>query len=172
MLLMELLMKLNIKIILFNVKKGSGTLTIKDRFSVDTHEIKVIFTKTDNFKKLVEKLSQKEDKAYMDSFKFFSDNYVAFFHSYKQNEESSKKCNINNNNPRMDSSENKTNINQNSVLSDFARSNSDNSNSLVNFPNFPILKEMNPFSDLDEELADEKSLRFDEIGNNIDNENY
>ena len=51
MLLMELLMKLNIKIILFNVKKGSGTLTIKDRFSVDTHEIKVIFTKTDNFKK-------------------------------------------------------------------------------------------------------------------------
>ena len=31
---------------------------------------------------------------------------------------------------------------------------------------------MNPFNDSDEDLADEKSLRFDEIENNIDNDNY
>ena len=134
------------------ISKKSGWEKTKNSKYVDL--LKEYF-KTDNFKKLVEKLSQKEDKAYMDSFKFFSDNYVAFFHSYKQNEESSKKCNINNNNPRMDSSENKTNINQNSVLSDFARSNSDNSNSLVNFP---IIEEMNPFSYLDKDLTDENSI--------------
>ena len=69
----------------------------------------------------------------------------------------------------MDFSENNTNINQNSVLSDFKRSCSYNSNSLVNFP---IIEEMNPFSYLDKDLADENSLRFDEIGNNIDNDNY
>ena len=124
---------------------------------------------SDNFKKLVEKLSQKEDKAYMDSFKFFSDNYVEFFLKYKQNEASSKKININNNNSKMDFSENNTNINQNSFLSDFTRSSSHNSNFLINFP---ILKEMNLFSHSDEDLADEKSLRLDEIGNNIDNDNY
>ena len=95
---------------------------------------------TDNFKKLVEKLSQKEDKAYMDSFKFFSDNYVEFFLSYKPNKASSKKIIIDNNIPKTDSSENNTNINQNSVLSDFKRSCSYNSNSLVNFP---IPEEMN-----------------------------
>ena len=121
---------------------------------------------TDNFKKLVEKLSQKEDKAYMDSFKFFSDNYVEFFLSYKQNEASSKKIKIN---TRMNSSINNTNIYQNSVLSDFTRSCSYNSNCLVNFP---IPEEMNIFSDSDEDLADEKSLRLDEIGNNIGTDNY
>ena len=124
---------------------------------------------TDNFKKLVEKLSQKEDKAYMDSFKFFSDNYVEFFLCHKPNEENSKKNIINNNNPRMDSFENNTNIIRNSVLSDFTRSSSHNSNCLINFP---IIEEMNPFNDSDEYLADEKSLRFDEIENNIDNNNY
>ena len=124
---------------------------------------------TDNFKKLVEKLSQKEDKAYMDSFKFFSDNYVEFFLSYKPNKASSKKIIIDNNIPKTDSSENNTNINQNSVLSDFKRSCSYNSNSLVNFP---IPEEMNLLSDSDEDFADEKSIRFDEIENNINNDNY
>ena len=31
---------------------------------------------------------------------------------------------------------------------------------------------MNPYNDSDEDLADENSIRFDEIGNNIDNDNY
>ena len=105
----------------------------------------------------------------MDSFKFFSDKYVEFFLSYKPNKASSKKIIIDNNIPKTDSSENNTNIYQNSVFSDFTRSCSHNSNGSVNFP---IPEEMNLSNDSDEDLADKKSIRFDEIGNNIDNDNY
>ena len=145
------------------ISEKSGWERIKNSKYVDL--LKEYFN-TDNFKKLVEKLSQKEDKAYMDSFKFFSDKYVEFFISYKPNEASSKKIKIN---TRMNSSINNTNIYQNSVFSDFTRSCSHNSNGLVNFL---IPEEMNLSNDSDEDLADANSLRFDEIGNNIDNDNY
>ena len=145
------------------ISEKSGWNKIKNTLYVDLLRD---YFKSDSFKQLIEKLSKKEDKAYMDSFKFFSDNYVEFFISYKPNKPNSKKIKIN---TRMNSSINNTNIYQNSVFSDFTRSCSHNSNGLVNFL---IPEEMNLSNDSDEDLAHDNSLRFDEIGNNIDNDNY
>ena len=153
------------------ISEKSGWNKIKNTLYVDL--LRDYFINSDSFKQLIEKLSKKEDKAYMDSFKFFSDNYINFFQNYNSNETSSQKENINDM-PNEQSSPKKNNIIQGPFLNETTtRSSPHNSTeSLV----LIMPPEMNLFSESDEdsegEKEDEKSIPFAEFEFMMDNGNY
>ena len=133
------------------------------------------YFKKDSFKLLVEKLSKKEDKAYMDSFEFFSKNYINFFQNYNSNESSSQKENINDM-PNGQSSTKNNNIIQSLYLSETTttRSSPNNSTGSLAFtiPEKIMPEEIKLFSDSEEDSEGEKSPSFSEYKFILDNDKY
>ena len=111
---------------------------------------------------MIEKLSKKEDKAYMDSFKFFSENYVKFFLNYNSNEEDSQNKN-NNDMPNGGSSPQKNNIIQSPYLNETTTRSSPNNSTkslVLIIPEEIMPKKMKLFSYSYEDSESEKSLSF------------
>ena len=153
------------------ISEKSGWNKIKNTLYVDLLRD---YFKSDSFKQLIEKLSKKEDKAYMDSFDFFSKNYIKFFQTYNSNETSSQKENINDM-PNEQSSPKNYNIIQSPYLSEKTTTRSSPHNSTESLV-LIMPPEMNLFSESDEdsegEKEDEKSIPFAEFEFMMDNGNY
>ena len=153
------------------LSEKSGWNKIKNTLYIDL--LRDYFNK-DSFKQLIEKLSKKKDKAYMDSFEFFSKNYIIFFQNYNSNETGSQKENINDM-PNGGSSPKKNNIIQSPYLSETTTRSSPNNSTeslILIIPEEIMPEEMKLFSDSDEGSEDEKSLSFGEFEFMLDNDNY
>ena len=155
------------------ISEKSGWKKIKNTLYVDL--LKEYFNPdSDSFKQLIEKLSKKEDKAYMDSFKFFSENYVKFFLNYNSNEEDSQNKN-NNDMPNGGSSPQKNNIIQSPYLNETTTRSSPNNSTkslVLIIPEEIMPKKMKLFSYSYEDSESEKSLSFGEFEFILDNDNY